>query len=123
MEFKVLLSILASICIYSCETDDVTVTIYNAVEEQTNSDPGNTASMFELDLNDPYKHRIIAVSRDLYNEGYTFGTYVLILGIEEFSGVWVVEDLMNKRYENRIDLLVNEGTDLKKWNNIKIIKL
>ena len=40
----------------------VTATVYNAVPEQTNSDTSHTASMFKLDLKNPYKHRIIAVS-------------------------------------------------------------
>ena len=56
---------------------NVHATVYNAVPEQTNSDPGHTAFMFELDLNNPYKHKIIAVSRDLLKE-FPKGTKVCV---------------------------------------------
>ena len=42
------------------DSTSVTATVYNAVVEQCNSDPGHTASMFELDLDNPYSHKIIA---------------------------------------------------------------
>lgn len=57
----------------------VTVTVYNAVESQTNSDPFHTASMFHIDSLNPFKHKIIAVSRDLLNE-FPNGTKVIING-------------------------------------------
>ena len=31
----------------------VTATVYNAVPEQTNEDPGHTASMYKIDLDNP----------------------------------------------------------------------
>ena len=61
------------------ESNKVHATVYNAVPEQTNSDPGHTAFMFELDLNDPFKHKIIAVSRDLLVK-YPKGTKVYVCG-------------------------------------------
>ena len=99
----------------------VTATVYNAVPEQTNSDPEHTASMFKLDLNNPYKHRIIAVSRDLLKT-YPMGSKVKIIGTE-YDGIYAVEDKMNKRYKNRIDILINTDMKIGKWNNVKIIKL
>ena len=98
----------------------VTATVYNAVPEQTNEDPGHTASMYEIDLENPYKHRILAVSRDLYKLGYKFGTKVKVSCGCPYEGVWVVRDLMNKRYKKRIDFLINEDMPIGKWNNVQI---
>ena len=81
------------------ESEMVTATVYNAVPEQTNSDPSHTASMFKLDLKDPYKHRIIAVSRDLLTR-FPMGTKVRIKGTP-YDGIWIVQDKMNKRYSKR----------------------
>ena len=99
----------------------VIATVYNAVPEQTNSDPGHTASMFKLDLSNPYKHRIIAVSRDLLKK-YPMGTRVSIKGTS-YDGIYVVEDKMNKRYENRIDILINQDMQIGKWKNVIITKI
>lgn len=32
--------------------------------------------------------------------------------IEEYNGVWTVEDTMNKRIKNTVDLLINPGMKL-----------
>ena len=99
----------------------VVATVYNAIPEQTNSDPEHTASMFALDLSNPYKHRIIAVSRDLLKE-YPMGTKVIIKGTN-YDGVYVIEDKMNKRYENRIDILINQDMQIGKWEGVTIKKI
>jgi len=99
----------------------VHATVYNAVPAQTNNDPGHTAFMFELDLDNPYKHKIIAVSRDLLKE-YPKGTKVYITGTT-YDGVYVVMDKMNKRYTDRIDLLINEEMQIGSWPNVTITKM
>tara|TARA_R110000796_G_scaffold70936_1_gene160981 strand:+ start:191 stop:532 length:342 start_codon:yes stop_codon:yes gene_type:complete len=99
----------------------VTATVYNAVEEQTNSDPQHTASMFKLDLQNPFKHRIIAVSRDLLKM-FPMGTRVEICGTD-YDGIYTVEDKMNKRYNKRIDILINLEMKIGKWQNVTITKL
>lgn len=99
----------------------VTATVYNAVPEQTNSDPEHTAFMFKLDLSNPYKHRIIAVSRDLLEE-YPAGTKVLVKGTS-YDGIFTVMDKMNKRYSNRIDILINTDMPIGKWNSATIQKI
>ena len=98
----------------------VHATVYNAVPEQTNSDPGHTAFMFELDLDNPYKHKIIAVSRDLLKE-YPKGTLVCVEGTA-YDGEYIVMDKMNKRYTNRIDLLINQEMQIGNWPNATIRK-
>ncbi len=99
----------------------VHATVYNAVPAQTNSDPGHTAFMFELDLENPYKHKIIAVARALLIE-YPKGTKVLVKGTT-YDGVYVVMDKMNKRYTDRIDLLINQEMQIGSWPNATITKI
>ncbi len=99
----------------------VHATVYNAVPEQTNSDPGNTATMFKLDLSNPYKHRIIAVSRDLLKT-FPYHSKVIVCGTG-YDGVYIIEDTMNKRYTNRIDLLINQEMQIGNWPNATIRKI
>jgi len=105
----------------------VHATVYHAVPEQTNSDPGHTAFMYKLDLNNPYKHRIIAVSRDLLIE-YPNGTKVMVTGTG-YDGIYTVRDKMGKwsrhrgKITNSIDILINKGMKLGKWKKAKIRKL
>lgn len=86
----------------------VTLTTYNAVAAQTDSTPNITASGFEIDLDNPKKHRIIAVSRDLKKE-LQWGEKVILENAGRFNGVWYVRDLMNPRFKNKVDVLINEG--------------
>ena len=102
----------------------VTVTIYHADPNQTDSTPFITASNQVIDSINPAGHRWIAVSRDLEPLGFTFGACVYIEGInKELDGEWEVQDRMNKRWEKRIDLLVNKNRMCCKWNNIKLTLL
>lgn len=117
----VLLITFVSLSAFNETADTVVCTVYNAVPEQTNEDPEHTAFMFKLDLNNPYKHRIIAVSRDLLKK-YPKGTKVYIDGTR-YDGVYTVMDKMNKRYTNRIDILINEDMPIGKWKYTKILKI
>ena len=103
------------------KTELVVATVYNAVAEQCNSDPGHTASMFKLDLKNPYKHKIIAVSRDLLID-FPMGTLVKIEGTS-YDGIYQIQDKMNKRYRKRIDILINTDMKIGKWKNVKITKI
>ena len=117
-----IIAIVVFLALFNNAEETVTATVYNAVPEQTNSDPGHTASMFKLDLSNPYKHRIIAVSRDLLIK-FPMGTKVRVEGAGKYDGVWIVEDKMNKRYSKRIDLLINVSMSIGKWNDVKLIKI
>lgn len=101
--------------------DLVTLTTYTNSAEQTDSTPNITASGHKLDSLNPRRHRIIAISRDLKKK-YKFGTKVKIMDAGSYNGVYVVEDVMNKRYKNRIDILINPDDKHTKLYNIKIIK-
>jgi 3D (Asp-Asp-Asp) domain-containing protein len=101
------------------DTEEVTLTIYSPTEAQTNSSPNITASGFKINMNDPGSHKIIAVSRDLKLK-WKFKQKVIISNAGKYDGIYIIEDLMNKRYTNRIDILVGEDEPLIKLSCVKI---
>ena len=98
----------------------VTLTTYKASESETDSTPNITASGFKI--TNPKKHRIIAVSRDLKKK-YKFGQKVRITGAGKYNGTYRVHDVMNKRYRNRIDILIGHKDKQTKLKKVKIYKL
>lgn len=86
----------------------VTITKYNPVRSQCDSDPTITAdnSHIDLDLLNSYELRWLAVSRDLLNELSMGDTIEVVSSNQLINGNWVVHDVMHKRFSNRIDLLV-----------------
>lgn len=101
----------------------VTLTIYSPTESETDSTPNLTASGFKIDSDNPGKHRIVAVSRDLKRKGWKFGKKVLIKGAGKFNGVYTIRDLMNKRHRNRIDVLVDGEHKPIKLRNVEVTLL
>ena len=98
----------------------VTVTMYQPETRQTDSSPYVTASGFKLDKKNPKKDRVIAVSRDLLDR-LKFGDKVILEGIGEWSGEYVVHDVMNKRFRNRIDILINPGDEATMFKEAKLM--
>jgi 3D (Asp-Asp-Asp) domain-containing protein len=98
----------------------VTLTTYKANVGETDSTPNITASGFKI--TNPKKHRIIAVSRDLKKK-YKFGQKIRITGAGKYDGTYRVHDVMNKRYRNRIDILIGDKDKQTKLNKIKIYKI
>jgi len=99
--------------------DVVKVTMYTVDPKQTDSTPLITASGFKIDSLNPEKHRIIAVSRDLKMK-YKFGTRVMVKGTGTHDGIYVVRDIMNKRWRNRIDILVNPNETYNSFKGVKM---
>ena len=106
--------------IESITPEIVTLTTYRASEAETDSTPNITASGFKI--TNPKKHRIIAVSRDLKKK-YKFGQKIRIVGAGKYSGTYRVHDVMNKRYKNRIDILIGANDKQTKLRKIKIYKI
>ena len=104
------------------EEISVTLTTYTASVRETDSTPLVTASGFKLSRKNQKKHRVVAVSRDLKKK-YKFGEKIRVKGAGKLDGVYVVHDLMNKRYKKRIDILINKKDKQVKYKNIKISKL
>jgi 3D (Asp-Asp-Asp) domain-containing protein len=100
----------------------VTATTYKANSAETDENPHITASGFVIDMDNPYKHRLIAISRDLKRK-WKFGTNVLIKGTGGHDGVYYVRDLMNKRYKKRIDILIGHKDKPQTFKKVKIYKL
>jgi 3D (Asp-Asp-Asp) domain-containing protein len=84
----------------------VSLSTYKADTAETDSTPLVTASGFKLDSLNPKKHRVIAISRDL-KALFDFGDKVILTNAGKFNGVWFIHDIMNKRYKNKIDILIN----------------
>jgi len=106
------------------EPDIVTVTTYSPTVAQTDSTPLITASGFEINPKNPKRQRIVAVSRDLKKK-YKFGKKIRITGIGKLSGTYTVRDVMNKRYRNRVDILIGEDdthTSFRKAKLYAVIK-
>jgi len=89
----------------------VTVTAYNPSTDQCDADPLIAASMRKV------RSGTIAVSRDLFNQGWVFGRKVRIEGL----GIFEINDLMNKRYTQRIDIFMWDEDRAKEFGrkNIK----
>ena len=99
----------------------VTLTTYKSVGSETDKHPRITASGFKISKKNPKKHRIMAVSRDLKKK-YPFGTKLTIKNAGKFNGEYVVQDVMNKRYKKRIDILINPKDKQTTIKNVKLIK-
>ena len=100
----------------------VTLTTYTVDLLQTDSTPLITASGFKLDSLNPRKHRVIAISRDLKTR-FKLGTRVRITNAGRFNGVYVVRDLMNKRFKRKIDILINPEDRHTKLTDVIINKM
>jgi 3D (Asp-Asp-Asp) domain-containing protein len=98
----------------------VTLTTYKASEAETDSTPNITASGFKI--TNAKKHRIIAVSRDLKKK-YKFGQKIRITNAGKYNGTYRVHDVMNKRYRNRIDILIGHNDKQTKLKKVKVYKL
>jgi 3D (Asp-Asp-Asp) domain-containing protein len=100
----------------------VTATTYKANEGETDSTPNITASGFKIDMKNPRRHRIVAVSRDLKRK-WGFGSKVLIKGTGKHDGIYVVRDVMNKRYKKRVDILIGHEDKQKTFKKVEIYKI
>lgn len=77
--------------------ENIKVTAYNNVPNQTDSTPNITAS------NRPVHEGIVALSRDFFKKGVRFGD---LLYIDCFDSWYIVEDKMNARFTNRVDVFL-----------------
>jgi 3D (Asp-Asp-Asp) domain-containing protein len=100
----------------------VTLTTYSVEGNQTDSTPLLTASGFKINQNNPKRHRIIAVSRDLKRK-YKFGERVVIVGAGRLDGEYVIRDLMHQRWKNKIDILINPNDKHTKLRKIKMYRV
>lgn len=99
----------------------VTATTYNATKNQCDNSPDRTACNFKIDMNNPFKHRIIGLSRDLL-ENFYYGEHVILQNCGKYSGEYVVADCGNKRLIRTVDILINRNMIGGKFENAVLIK-
>lgn len=75
----------------------VEVSAYTASKEECDADPHIAASI------QPPRPGTVAVSRDLFDMGWTFGKRVYLKGL----GPYVINDVMNQRYQMRVDVFID----------------
>jgi 3D (Asp-Asp-Asp) domain-containing protein len=84
---------------------EVTLTAYSPTVEECGPDPFTTASMTKV------RPGIVAVSRDLYEQGWVFGKKVYVKG----HGVFEIADLMSKRHTQRMDIFFPSTEDARQF--------
>jgi len=102
--------------------DVVTLTTYSASRRETDSSPNITACGFKIDTLNPRKHKIIALSRDLKKK-WKFNSRIRVSNAGRYNGIYVVKDVMNKRWVKRIDILINPEDKHTKLYNVQLTKL
>lgn len=120
MKFRLLLlNLLFSLNLFS-QTTHVTLTYYQPVKEQCNSEPLITADGSKINLHH-LKHNKIkwcAISRDLL---YLFPKNKPKKVYIEGFGIYEVRDVMNKRWKHRIDILIHpENSKRIKLDRVKV---
>jgi 3D (Asp-Asp-Asp) domain-containing protein len=94
----------------------VTVSAYNSVPSQTNSQP--TVAAWEDELKPGMK--VVAVSPDLLGEGLTRGS---VLKIEGLKGKYVVLDKTADRLTKRVDVYMGLDVEAAKEFGVKELRI
>ena len=84
---------------------EVTLTAYSPTVEECGPEPHTTASNVKV------RRGIVAVSRDLFDQGWVFGKKVYVKG----HGVYEIADLMSKRYTKRMDIFFPDTEEAKQF--------
>jgi 3D (Asp-Asp-Asp) domain-containing protein len=100
----------------------VSLTTYTTDTAETDSFPLITASGLRLDSANPKKGRVIAISRDL-QKLFSFGDKVKLSNAGKFNGIWFIHDLMNKKWKNKIDILINPDETQMSLEGVVISKI
>ncbi|EPR43650.1 hypothetical protein dsx2_2267 [Desulfovibrio sp. X2] len=88
----------------------LTVTAYSPRECETDSTPFITAS------NSPVRAGIVAVSRDLFENGWVFGKKVYIKNL----GVFVIDDLMAESKRDHLDIFIYDPVQAQNFGAKKL---
>jgi 3D (Asp-Asp-Asp) domain-containing protein len=89
---------------------EVTVTAYSPTVEECGPNPQFTASMAKP------RPGIVAVSRDLFDQGWVFGKKVYVKG----HGVFEIADLMSKRYTERMDIFFPDTNQARQFGKKQV---
>jgi 3D (Asp-Asp-Asp) domain-containing protein len=108
------------------DTIVVTATMYNAVKKQCDSNPFETANGSIINPKKASEYKWIAMSRNLLKRWKgvcNYGDKIKLIGTKYKDGIYTINDCMNKRFKNKIDILETEGTPIYKFENVKIVLL
>lgn len=105
----------------------VSATVYFPEKGQTDGNPLITADGSKINPRRPRDHRWIALSRDMltrWGGDIQYGDSVWVRGIsDELDGMYIVRDTMNRRFRNRIDILVGRHDNIMGlWNDVEIAR-
>ena len=98
--------------------NNIQITSYNNEVLQTDDSPNITST------NRPVREGIVAVSRDFLKDGYI--KYGDLMYIDCFDKWFVVEDVMNNRFEKRVDIFLfdkKESLKINKKCGIEVIHI
>ena len=100
----------------SSPTYTVTATAYEAVADQTDSEPFVTADNSRIKPRYGSKKRWMALSRDMlkpWGGQFEYGDRVRVRGLSaKLDGVYTVHDTMNRRHRHCMDVLVHPSEKL-----------
>ena len=104
---------------------DVTITMYNPLEGQTDDTPNQTADGTIIDPKRASEYRYVALSRDLiarWGGPFNYGDYVIIKGTDGYDGIYQVRDTMASKFINRVDILRTEGSKLFRFEDATLYR-
>lgn len=87
------------------DVKSVNVTAYTLDKKECGEDFTKTSSMEKA------KPGMVAVSRDLFDDGWTFGKRIYISGV----GIFTIADLIKNTHKNKIDVLMFDKKAAKKF--------
>lgn len=114
-----MVGLIAYIILLAPHSDTVTATTYRLTAKENGPYGNKMASGYKVSYKAPEEDRVIAISRDLVKH-FPFHSYVTIENAGALNGVWKVEDVMNKRFKNRIDFLIGYKAKTTKLHNVII---
>ena len=104
---------------------DVTITMYNPLEGQTDDTPNQTADGTIIDPKRASEYRYVALSRDLiarWGWPFEYVDYVIIKGTIGYDGIYQVRDTMASKFINRVDILRTEGSKQFRFENATLYR-
>ncbi len=123
--------------------DNIVATIYYPTKNQCDDTPDITADGSRIDIDNASTLRWVAISQDMlydtsklkyinnkndnrFKGKIKFGDTIMVVSKhEKINGIWIVHDVLNKRYTQRIDFLqsIDDKSIYGKYDSIKIYKL
>ena len=104
---------------------NVTMTMYNPVEGQTDSTPNELADGTIIDISKASEYKYVALSRNLLSRWggpFNYDDYIMIKGTNKYDGIYKVKDTMSPKFINRVDLLRSIDSEQFIYEDITIYK-